>query len=53
MLVAVALVIGFGAYTITRVREELLPDISFPVITVIARSPGDQPRTSRTTSSRR
>ncbi len=44
VLVAVALVIGFGAYTITRVREELLPDISFPVITVIARSPGDQPQ---------
>jgi hydrophobic/amphiphilic exporter-1 (mainly G- bacteria), HAE1 family len=44
VLVAVVLVVGFGAYTITRVREELLPDISFPVITVIARSPGDQPQ---------
>ncbi|MGA2285533.1 MAG: efflux RND transporter permease subunit [Dehalococcoidia bacterium] len=44
VLVAVALVIGFGAYTITRVREELMPDVSFPVITVIARSPGDQPQ---------
>ena len=44
VLVAVVLVVGFGAYTMTRVREELLPDISFPVITVIARSPGDQPQ---------
>ena len=44
VLVAVVLVVGFGAYTITRVREELLPDVSFPVITVIARSPGDQPQ---------
>ena len=44
VLVAVVLVVGFGAYTLTRVREELIPDISFPVITVIARSPGDQPQ---------
>ncbi|MCJ7490754.1 MAG: efflux RND transporter permease subunit, partial [Dehalococcoidia bacterium] len=44
VLVAVVLVVGFGAFTLTRVREELLPDINFPVITVIARSPGDQPQ---------
>ena len=42
VLVAIVLVVGFGAFTITRVREELIPDIDFPMITVIARSPGDQ-----------
>jgi HAE1 family hydrophobic/amphiphilic exporter-1 len=44
VLVAVVLVVGFGAFTMTRVKEELIPDINFPVITVIARSPGDQPQ---------
>ena len=43
VLVAVVLVVGFGVFTMTRVKEELIPDIDFPVITVIARSPGDQP----------
>ena len=44
VLAIVVLVVGFGAYTVTCVREELLPDINFPVITVIARSPDGQPQ---------
>jgi len=44
VLVAVVLVVGFGGFTFTRVREELLPDIAFPVLTVVARSPGGQPQ---------
>jgi HAE1 family hydrophobic/amphiphilic exporter-1 len=44
VLVAVVLVVGFGGFTFTRVREELVPDINFPVLTVVARSPGGQPQ---------
>jgi HAE1 family hydrophobic/amphiphilic exporter-1 len=44
VLVAVVLVVGFGGFTFTRVREELIPDINFPVLTVVARSPGGQPQ---------
>jgi HAE1 family hydrophobic/amphiphilic exporter-1 len=44
VLVAIVLVVGFGGFTFTRVREELLPDIALPVLTVVAQSPGGQPQ---------
>jgi HAE1 family hydrophobic/amphiphilic exporter-1 len=44
VLVAIVLVVAFGGFTFTRVREELLPDINFPVLTVVARSPSGQPQ---------
>jgi len=43
VVLATVLLLGFGAVTLTHVKEELIPDISFPVLTVIAQSPGGQP----------
>jgi hydrophobic/amphiphilic exporter-1 (mainly G- bacteria), HAE1 family len=43
VIVAVVVILGYGAYTITRVDQELIPDIDFPLITVIAQAPGAQP----------
>lgn len=42
--IVVLLLAGFGAYTLTTVRQELIPDIDFPLATVIVQSPGDQPQ---------
>lgn len=43
VILAVLLVIGYGGYTFTQVDQELIPDIEFPIMTVIAQSPGTQP----------
>src|SRR5690606_28209723 len=32
-----------GIYTFTRVNQELIPDIEFPVMVLTVQSPGDQP----------
>lgn len=37
------LVTGYGTLTFTRVNQELIPDIQFPVMTLVIQSPGDQP----------
>lgn len=42
VLVAVLLVVAFGAYTLTRVRQELIPDIEFPLLTIVAQVPDTQ-----------
>ena len=44
VVLAVVLVVGFGAFTMARVKEELIPDIDFPVLTVIARNSDGQPQ---------
>lgn len=43
IILAVLLVTGYGAYTFTRVNQELIPDIEFPVMVLTVQSPGDQP----------
>lgn len=43
VIVAVVLVLGYGIYSMTRVNQELIPDIDFPLITVVAQAPGSQP----------
>ncbi|MGE0540762.1 MAG: efflux RND transporter permease subunit [Dehalococcoidia bacterium] len=43
VIVAVVLVLGYGIYSMTRVNQELIPDIEFPLITVVAQAPGSQP----------
>lgn len=40
VIVAVGLIAGFGGYTVTNVRQELIPDIELPVLVVIASDPG-------------
>jgi HAE1 family hydrophobic/amphiphilic exporter-1 len=37
------LVSAYGLYSMTRINQELIPDINFPILTVIVQSPGDQP----------
>ncbi len=44
VLALVVLLIGYGIYSALHVKQELIPDISFPVLTVIAQSPGSQPQ---------
>jgi HAE1 family hydrophobic/amphiphilic exporter-1 len=41
--IAVVLVLGYGVVTLTRVNQELIPDIDFPLITLVAQAPGSQP----------
>lgn len=41
--IEVVLLLAYGACTLTTVRQELIPDIEFPLATVIVKSPGDQP----------
>ncbi|HYI13920.1 MAG TPA: efflux RND transporter permease subunit [Thermomicrobiales bacterium] len=43
VIIAVVLLLFYGTYTLTTVRQELIPDIEFPLATVIVQSPGDQP----------
>lgn len=43
VLAAVVAVLGMGAVSMTRINQELIPDIEFPIVTVIATSPGAQP----------
>jgi len=43
VIAIVLLLSSFGAITLTRVDQELLPDIQFPLATVIVQSPGEQP----------
>jgi len=43
VLAAVVIVVGLGAVSMTRINQELIPDIEFPIVTVIATSPGAQP----------
>jgi len=43
VILAVVVFLAYGAYTLTTVRQELIPDIEFPLATVIVQSPGDQP----------
>lgn len=42
VLAVVVAVVGFGLYTITTVRQELVPDIDFPQITVVVELPNSQ-----------
>lgn len=41
--IAVLLVLGFGAITVTRIQQELIPDIELPIFTIIAQSPDTPP----------
>ena len=34
VILATILLVGSGAYATTRLNQELLPDISFPIITI-------------------
>ena len=43
IIVAVLVLSGYGAYSAANVKQELLPDIEFPLVTLIVQSPGDQP----------
>lgn len=43
VIVAVVLMVGFGGYTFMNVQQELIPDIDFPLLTVVAEAPGSQP----------
>ncbi len=43
IILAIALVTGYGVLTFTRVNQELIPDIEFPVMVLAVQSPGDQP----------
>lgn len=43
VILAVLLLSGYGALTITRVDQELIPGIQFPLMVVVAQSPGSQP----------
>ncbi len=42
IVAAVVLVAGFGAYTVLSVRQELIPDIEFPVVIVVVQVPDSQ-----------
>ena len=42
VLAAVVMVLAFGGYTITQVRQELIPDIEFPLLTVVTQLPDTQ-----------
>ncbi len=37
------LISAYGIFAMTRINQELIPDINFPILTVIVQSPGDQP----------
>jgi len=39
----VALVLAGGAFTATRINQELIPDIEFPLVAVIVQAPDTQP----------
>lgn len=43
VVIAVLLLTGYGAYTLTQADQELIPDIELPVMVVVAQVPGDQP----------
>ena len=43
VILATILLIGSGAYATTRLNQELLPDISFPIITIATPLPGAGP----------
>lgn len=43
IILATILVTFYGIYTFTRVNQELIPDIEFPVMVLTVQSPGDQP----------
>jgi len=43
VIVAIALVLGAGALSATRINQELIPDIEFPLIVVVAQAPEAQP----------
>ncbi|MPZ99169.1 MAG: hypothetical protein GEU80_07495 [Dehalococcoidia bacterium] len=43
VIVAIALVLGAGALSATRINQELIPDIEFPLIVVVAQAPETQP----------
>jgi HAE1 family hydrophobic/amphiphilic exporter-1 len=43
LLIAIALVIG-GVYAALNINQELIPDVDFPLITVVAASPGASPQ---------
>jgi HAE1 family hydrophobic/amphiphilic exporter-1 len=43
VILATILLVGSGAYATTRLNQELLPDISFPIITIATPLPGAGP----------
>ncbi|MCK9486928.1 MAG: efflux RND transporter permease subunit [Dehalococcoidia bacterium] len=43
VVAAIALVLGAGALSATRINQELIPDIEFPLIVVVAQAPETQP----------
>jgi HAE1 family hydrophobic/amphiphilic exporter-1 len=49
VVIALVLVVAYGAYSLTTVKQELIPDIEFPLATVIVQSPGSQPGTMAST----
>ena len=42
VVVVVLAVAGYGLYTVFNVRQELIPDIEFPLVTVIVQVPDSQ-----------
>lgn len=42
VMVAVVMVVAFGGYTVTKVRQELIPDIELPILTVVVQVPDTQ-----------
>lgn len=43
VVLAVVLVAGYGVYSLTTVKQELIPDIELPIAVVTVQSPGAQP----------
>lgn len=43
VIAAIVLVLGAGAISATRVNQELLPDIQFPLVVIVAEAPEMQP----------
>ena len=43
VMVAILLVLGAGTISATRINQELIPDIEFPLVVVVAQAPEAQP----------
>jgi HAE1 family hydrophobic/amphiphilic exporter-1 len=43
IILAVLFLIGYGSYSAATVKQELLPDLDFPLATLVVQSPGQQP----------
>ena len=47
VFLATFLLVGSGAYATTQLNQELLPDVSFPVVTISTPVPGAGPDAGR------